>query len=77
MRTTTDDHAHPPHPDQFISAVYLEPNSLSRREQATKLGVAPPAPNRVLIGASGVSPELALRLSKCLDRSPASWLAMH
>jgi plasmid maintenance system antidote protein VapI len=24
-----------------------------------------------------VSPELALRLSKCLDRSPASWLAMQ
>jgi antitoxin HigA-1 len=77
MRTTTDDHAHPPHPDQFISAVYLEPNSLSRREKATRLGIAPSAPNRVPIGASGVSPEVALRLSKCLDRSPASWLAMQ
>ena len=77
MRTTTDDHAHPPHTDQFISAVYLEPNSLSRRKQANKLGVAPPAPNRVLTGASGVSPEMALRLSKCLGRSPESWLAMQ
>jgi len=30
----------------------------------------------VLTGASGVSPEMALRLSKCLGRSPESWLAM-
>jgi len=33
--------------------------------------------NRVLTGASGVSPEMALRLSKCLGRTPESWLAMQ
>ena len=31
----------PPHPGEFISAVYLEPNELSGRELAAKLGVAP------------------------------------
>jgi addiction module HigA family antidote len=67
----------PPHPGEFISAVYLEPNGLSGRELATKLGVAPSTLNRVLTGASGVSPEMALRLSKCLGRSPESWLAMQ
>ena len=60
----------PPHPGEFISAVYLEPNGLSGRELAAKLGVAPSTLNRVLTGASGVSPEMALRLSKSLGRSP-------
>jgi antitoxin HigA-1 len=67
----------PPHPGEFISAVYLEPNWLSGRELATKLRVAPSTLNRVLTGASGVSPEMALRLSKCLGRSAESCLAMQ
>jgi addiction module HigA family antidote len=67
----------PPHPGDFIAAVYLEPNGLSGRELAAKLGVAPSTLNRVLAGASGVSPEMALRLSKCLGRTPESSLAMQ
>ena len=67
----------PPHPGEFITAVYLEPNNLSGRELATKLGVAASTLNRVLTGTSGVSPEMALRLSKALGRSPESWMAMQ
>jgi len=67
----------PPHPGEFITAVYLEPNNLSGRELAAKLGVAASTLNRVLKGASSVSPEMALRLSKALGRSPESWLAMQ
>lgn len=67
----------PPHPGEFITEVYLEPNSLSGRVLATKLGVAASTLNRILTGASGVSPEMALRLSKVLGRSPESWLAMQ
>jgi addiction module HigA family antidote len=67
----------PPHPGEFITAVYLEPNDLSGRELAAKLGVAPSTLNRVLTGASGVSPEMALRLSKSLGRTAESWLAMQ
>ncbi|MBP7014690.1 MAG: HigA family addiction module antidote protein [Steroidobacteraceae bacterium] len=48
-----------------------------RMQLAAKLGVAPSTLNRVLTGASGVSPEMALRLSKSLGRSPESWLAMQ
>ena len=33
--------------------------------------------DRVLVGKSSVSPEMALRLSKALGRSPESWLAMQ
>jgi addiction module HigA family antidote len=67
----------PPHPGEFITAVYLEPNDLSGRELAAKLRVAPSTLNRVLTGASGVSPEMALRLSKSLGRTAESWLAMQ
>jgi addiction module HigA family antidote len=67
----------PPHPGEFISEVYLEPNSISGRDLAVRLGVSPSTLNRVLTGHSGVSPEMALRLSKCLGRSPESWLAMQ
>jgi antitoxin HigA-1 len=67
----------PPHPGEFITAVYLEPNGLSGRELAMKLGVAASTLSRVLKGTSGVSPEMALRLSKALGRSPESWLAMQ
>ena len=67
----------PPHPGEFISAVYLEPNGLSGRELATKLDVSPSTLNRVLTGRSGISPEMALRLAKCLGRSAESWLALQ
>ena len=67
----------PPHPGEFITVVYLEPNGISGRELAGRLGVSPSTLNRILTGSSGVSPEMALRLSKCLGRSPESWLAMQ
>ena len=67
----------PPHPGEFITEVYLEPNNLSGRELAAKLGVAASTLNRILTGASGISPEMALRLSKALGRSPESWLALQ
>lgn len=67
----------PPHPGEFITNIYLEPNGISRRGLAVKLGAAPSTLNRVLKGASCVTPEMALRLSAALGRSPESWLAMQ
>ena len=67
----------PPHPGQFIREVYLEPNDITGRQLSAKLGVAPSTLNRILMGNSGISPEMALRLSKALGRSPESWLIMQ
>jgi antitoxin HigA-1 len=67
----------PPHPGEFITEVYLEPNDISGRELSAKLGVSASTLSRILNGSSGVSPEMALRLSKALGRSPESWLAMQ
>ncbi len=67
----------PPHPGEFIREVYLEPFEISSRQVAEKLKVSPSTFNRVVKGDSNVSPEMALRLSKTLGRSPESWLSMQ
>ncbi len=67
----------PPHPGEFVLATYMEPFGLSCRYLAAQLNVAASTLNRILKQQSGVSPEMALRLSKSLGRSPESWLAMQ
>jgi addiction module HigA family antidote len=67
----------PPHPGEFIWDTYIEPFDLSIRSLADRLGVSPSTLARVTNMRSGVSPEMALRLSKALGRSPESWLAMQ
>lgn len=67
----------PPHPGDFIADIYLEPNAISGRELAAKLDVAASTLSRILKGTSRVTPEMALRLSKAIGRSPESWLAMQ
>ena len=67
----------PPHPGEFITDVYLEPNHISGRELAATLGVSPSTLNRVLNGTNGISPAMALKFSKAIGRSPESWLAMQ
>jgi addiction module HigA family antidote len=67
----------PPHPGEFITDIYLEPNGISGRELAEKLDVAASTLSRILKGTSRVTPEMALRLAKAVRRSPESWLAMQ
>lgn len=67
----------PHHLGEFMIQVHLEPNKLSGRKLYGKLGVAASTLNRILTGTSRISPEMALRLSKALGRSPESWLAMQ
>lgn len=67
----------PPHPGEFITSIYLEPNGISGRELAKKLDVAASTLSRILGGSSRITPEMALRLSKAIGRSPESWLAMQ
>ena len=67
----------PPHPDEFLREVYLEPLEVSSRTVAAKLKVSPSTLTRLLNEKSSVTPEMALRLSKTLGRSPESWLAMQ
>ena len=67
----------PMHPGEFIREIYITPFNLSIRKAAESLGVSPSTLTRLLNGDSNVSPEMALRLSKSLGRTPESWLAMQ
>ena len=58
-------------------ATYMDPYQLSCRYLARQLDVAASTLNRILKQQSGISPEMALRLSKALGRSAESWLAMQ
>ncbi len=67
----------PPHPGEFIKEVYLDELGISEREVAQKLKVAPSSLNRLIRGEISLTPEMALRLSKTLGRTPESWLIMQ
>ena len=67
----------PQHPGEFIKNTYLEPLGYSCRYLSAKLNVASSTLNRILKGQSGITPEMALRLSKAVGRTPESWLAMQ
>ncbi len=67
----------PPHPGEVIRVLCLEPLGMSVTEAAEHLGVSRKTLSSVLNGRSGVSPEMAIRLSIAFDTTPESWLSMQ
>jgi len=67
----------PMHPGEFIKRVYLEPFNIGVNELARSLQVNPSTLSRLLNGKSDVSPEMALKLSRVIGRSPESWMMMQ
>ena len=67
----------PPHPGGSIRRACLEPLGLSVTEGAKILGVSRQALNNVINGKSGISPEMAIRLSKAFGSTPETWLRMQ
>jgi addiction module HigA family antidote len=64
----------PPHPGEIIKKLCLEPLGLSVTEAAKALGVSRKTLSSILNGHTGVSPEMAIRLSIAFDTTPESWL---
>jgi addiction module HigA family antidote len=67
----------PPHPGLHVRHDCLEPLKLSVTKGAQALGVSRQALNNLVNGKSGISPEMAVRLSKAFGGSPAVWLKMQ
>ena len=67
----------PPHPGRSIREDCLEPLGLSVTAGAKVLGVTRQALNNVINGKSGISPEMAIRLSKAFGSTPETWLRMQ
>ena len=67
----------PMHPGAFITQTYVKELGLSVRAIARGLDVAPSTLSRLLNGKAGITPEMAIRLSIVLGRSPESWMKMQ
>jgi addiction module HigA family antidote len=67
----------PPHPGRSIRNACLEPLGLSVTEGAKVLGVTRQTLNNVINGKSGISPEMAIRLTKAFGSTPETWLRMQ
>jgi len=64
----------PPHPGEVLKELCLEPLELSVTRAAEALGVSRKTLSAILNGRAGISPEMALRLSKAFGTTPESWL---
>jgi len=67
----------PVHPGSVVRRDCLEPLGLSVTAGAKVLGVSRQALNNVVNGKSGISPEMAIRLSKAFGSTPETWLRMQ
>jgi addiction module HigA family antidote len=67
----------PPHPGEHLRHDYLEPLGLSVTAAARTLGVTRQMLNNLVNGSTGISPEMAIRLSKAFGGSPEVWLGMQ
>jgi addiction module HigA family antidote len=64
----------PPHPGVVTRKLCLDPLGLSVTAAAEALGFTRKSLSELLNGKSGISPEMALRLSIAFDTSAESWL---
>lgn len=67
----------PPHPGEIIREFCVDALNLTVTDAAKALGVTRKTFSALLNGRSGVSPEMALRLSKVFGRSPEGWLKLQ
>ena len=67
----------PPHPGAVVLHECMEPLGLSVTETAAKLGVSRSQLSAVVNGRSGISAEMAIRLSKAFGGSAAMWVRLQ
>ena len=67
----------PAHPGEVVRALCIEPLGLTVTEAAAALGVSRKTLSALLNGRAGISPEMAIRLSKVFGGSAESWLVQQ
>src|ERR1035437_9544646 len=67
----------PPHPGKAVRVSCLEPLGLSITGGAKVLGVARQSLSNLINGKTGISPEMAIRLSKAFGSTPETWIRMQ
>src|SRR5260221_7309348 len=67
----------PPHPGGFVLRQCIEPFGLTITRAAAALGVTRTTLSELVNGKRGISPEMAVRLSKVFGGSAESWLTQQ
>ena len=67
----------PMHPGLVLKEMYLEPLDISVTDFADNIGVARRTVSLIVNEHSGISAEMALRLSKAFNTTPELWLNMQ
>ena len=67
----------PPHPGEIIREFCLDALDMTVTDAAKSLGVTRKTLSSLLNGRAGISPEMALRLSKVFGRTPEGWLKLQ
>jgi addiction module HigA family antidote len=67
----------PPHPGGFVLRQCIEPLGLSITGAAAALGVTRTTLSELVNGKRGISPEMAVRISKVFGGSAESWLTQQ
>ena len=67
----------PPHPGEIIREFCIDALNLTVTDAAKSLGVTRKTLSTLLNAKAGISPEMALRLSKVFGRTPEGWLKLQ
>ena len=67
----------PPHPGGIVKRQCLEPLGLTVTRAAEGLGVTRQALSELVNDRTGISVEMAIRLSKAFGSTPETWLGMQ
>ena len=76
-RSIIDLEREPTHPGEILEEEFIKPLNLSQAKLAKELGVSVRAINEIVNKKRGITPEMAIRLSKRFGTSPEFWLGLQ
>ena len=68
---------YPPHPGRIVRQECIEPLGLTVTDAAKHLRVTRQTLNNLVNERAGISPDMAIRLSKAFGSSPEVWLGLQ
>ena len=64
----------PPHPGEILQGLWLEPMGVTVTIAAEAIGISRQSLSKIVNGSRGVTPEMAVRISRAFGGTPESWL---
>ncbi|NVO56016.1 HigA family addiction module antidote protein [Rhodobacteraceae bacterium B1Z28] len=67
----------PMHPGEVLKKLYLDPLNMGAIAFAQRLEVHPKRIERLIKGAAGITPDIALRLARVFNTTPTYWVNLQ